>query len=182
MNPADERSDAELIALCNSGDEGAFAVLFERHKGFVHRVAARFARDADAAHDAVQETFLYLLRQFPGFTLTSRLTTYLYPIAKNAALARTRKDMRMRLGLARAEETAESAAGMPIDEKGLPPAVQRTLAAMPEGQREALVLRVVEGMSMEEIGLALGIPAGTVKSRLHAAMAALRGASEEKKT
>ncbi len=48
MNPADERSDAELIALCNSGDAGAFAVLFERHKGFVHRVAARFARDADA--------------------------------------------------------------------------------------------------------------------------------------
>jgi RNA polymerase sigma-70 factor (ECF subfamily) len=89
----DPRPDSALLSLLRNGDALAFEVLYHRHKDFVHRVAIRFARDHDQALDVVQETFASLLRHQPT-RLEGRLTTYLYPIAKNAALAMRRKDRR----------------------------------------------------------------------------------------
>ena len=101
----DPRSDRTLIATCNEGDAveaaQAFDVLYRRHKDFVLRVAKRFLPDTDSALDVLQETFLYLLRRFPptgtGIDLTAKLTTLLYPIAKNMALTALRRTRRFRL-------------------------------------------------------------------------------------
>ena len=172
----DPRSDEALVALCNEGDAGsaadAFDALYRRHKDFVLRVALRFAPDVDTALDVLQDTFVQLLRRFPpsgeGLRLTAKMTTLLYPIARNAAISAQRKAS----GLPLAREVAP-------DNLPAPPAretddICRLLAELPAGQREALTLRFVDGLTLEEIARVLDIPLGTVKSRLHLGIAALK--------
>ena len=163
----DPRSDNALIAVCNDGSAReaarAFEVLYRRHKAYVLRVALRFVPDTDTALDVLQETFLYLLRQFPpagpGIELTARLTTLLYPVAKNTALTALRRGNRFPAADVEPDElaVAPAAAGDAAD----------VIAALPVRQREVLLLRFVDGMTLAEIAQVLDIPLGTVKSRLH---------------
>ena len=169
-----ETSDEALVDICNSGNrrdaEQAFAVLYERHKDFVIRVAMRYLGDHDAALDVLQETFAYLLKKFPptgkGLVLTARMTTLLYPVAKNSSISILRKSARLRSDIDPDKlEAAESPA--PGDFGGI-------LAGLSAEHREAVTLRFVDGMTLEEIATALEIPLGTVKSRLHLAIKSLR--------
>ncbi|HEX5786645.1 MAG TPA: sigma-70 family RNA polymerase sigma factor [Woeseiaceae bacterium] len=183
----DRLSDEELVRLCNEGGResatAAFAALYARHKDFVVRVALRFVPDADAALDVLQETFGYLLKRFPppgpGLTLSAKLTTLLYTVAKNTAI-----DVRRRTDRFRGADAVEpdslpadddrSAAGAGLD-------LHPLLATLSEERREVLLLRFVDDLSLQEIAAALGIPLGTVKSRLHLAVKALRESPEAKK-
>ena len=162
--------------ICNHGHPraatAAFEALYLRHKDYVLRVALRFTPDIDTALDVLQDTFVHLLRRFPpageGITLTARLTTLLYPIVKNTALTAARKAGRFPSS---DDVTPEDVPAPPVrDDRDL----GRVLANLPPGQREALTLRFVDGMSLSEIAAALGIPEGTVKSRLHGGIANLR--------
>ena len=172
----DSRSDEALVEICNHGDaraaEAAFESLYLRHKDFVLRVALRFAPDIDTALDVLQDTFVQLLRRFPptgeGLTLRARLTTLLYPIAKNAAITAARKTGRFPVA---ADITPEDVPAPPGRDDG---DLGKVLANLPPGQREALTLRFVDGLLLNEIAQALGIPEGTVKSRLHGGIAKLR--------
>lgn len=171
----DPRSDEMLVRTCNRGGPGAaaaFEALYRRHKDYVLRVALRFAPETETALDVLQETFLQLLRKFPpngdGIELTARLTTLLYPIARNAAIDARRRAARLPVD-----------ADVPPDE--LPAAPEpdthdlgKLLAGLSDHQREALTLRFVDGLTLEEIAQALAVPLGTVKSRLHLGVARLR--------
>ena len=88
------RSDVELVAAINSGDAAAFEVLYFRHRDWVAGLAFRFTADNDASLDVLQETFLYLLRKFPGFRLTANLKTFLYPAVRHLAIAARHKAAR----------------------------------------------------------------------------------------
>lgn len=169
MPPNDPRSDAQLIAACNRGDEAAFAALYRRHRDYVLRVAQRFCGDRDLALDAMQETFLHLLGRFPGFRLDAgaRLTSFLYPVAKHAALAGRRKAERMR-------GDGDALADRPAPARPAGDAATEVLARLPDEHREVLALRFVDGFTLAEIAAALGLPLGTVKSRLHHGLAKLR--------
>jgi RNA polymerase sigma factor (sigma-70 family) len=92
----DPRTDAELVADANAGDAAAFEAIYLCHRDWVLRVACRFTHDQSEALDVLQETFLLLLRKFPGFELTSRMTTFLYPVIRHTALAPRRKSSRER--------------------------------------------------------------------------------------
>jgi RNA polymerase sigma-70 factor (ECF subfamily) len=171
----DKRSDAELVEMCNSGsrDEAikAFETLYRRHKDFVLRVANRYVRDTDQAMDVLQETFSYLLKKFPppgpGLELSAKLTTFLYPVAKNSAITAARK--------------AERYPSSGIDPDSLTAEVQTPdsdietlLSDLPAERREVVLLRFVDDMPLQDIAAALDIPLGTVKSRLHLAIRQLR--------
>ena len=173
----DRQSDEELVRLCNVGSadeaEAAFASLYRRHRDFVLRVALRHVPDNDSALDVVQETFSYLLRKFPpggaGLTLTARLTTLLYPVAKNNAISLQRKAARS--GNAdRDPDELPSAADRSNDDRD----VLSLLAGLSAERRELVTLRFVDDMSLQDIATALDLPLGTVKSRLHAAISDLR--------
>lgn len=168
----DSRSDEALIAAVNHGDTAAFEVLYYRYRDWVAHMAFRFTGDRDLALDVLQETFLYFSKKFPGFRLTARVTTFLYPAVRNYSIAARRKGERFVL-----EETIpeSAAAEKPQDTIG------DLISALPEEQQEVLLLRFVDGMSMEEIAAALRIPAGTVKSRLHYAIKTLRESDRTKK-
>lgn len=164
-----EPGDADLLARVARGDEAAFAELYRRHGEWVHRLARRFV-DAEQARDVTQEAFLHLVEAAGRLRLSGRLTTYLYPVVKNLCLAVKRRDRRLRIG----EPPADAALSISAPDPGGNAALLDALSRLPDGQREVLLMRVVDGMAVEEVAAALGLPAGTVKSRLHAALAALR--------
>ena len=164
-------SDEKLIQRAANGDVEAFESLYKRHRDGVYRLAWRFTRDHQLALDVLQETFTYLLKKLPGFVLTSKLTTYLYPVIKHLAFEMIRKNNRMVCDdMAIAELSFQPA--LPTEETEDLAAV---LSVLPAAQREVLLMRFMDNMNLQEIANALEIPLGTVKSRLHKALAALRG-------
>lgn len=171
MTGADRRSDQELIAAANRGDGSAFEALYLRYREWVVGLACRLTRHREDALDVLQETFAYFFGKFPGFRLTAKLTTFLYPAIRNLSLARVRERRRTTpaadLGADLVVPVEESAPAAASDLEAL-------LAGLNEGERAVLVLRFVDGLALKEIAEALDIPLGTVKSRLHNALAALR--------
>lgn len=175
----DELTDEALVELCNRGGANdaahAFEALYSRHRDYVLRVAMRFVRDRDLAHDALQETFAYLLRKFPpqgaGLVLTARLQTLLYPVAKHCAISALRK-----AGRGAEHGTDDTLDDLPAEtaEGPDPRVIDAALAGLSPERREVLTLRFVDDLSLAEIAVALDVPLGTVKSRLHLALKQLR--------
>ncbi len=172
MAQPDARSDQELIAAINNGDPHAFEVLYFRYRDWVAGLAYRFTADNDTALDVLQETFLYFLKKFPGFRLTANLKTFLYPAVKNLSITALRK--RERYQSSEAEQGELERAAAPEDLRPGADVVAQALGGLPEEQREVLLLRFVEEFSLQEIAETMNIPLGTVKSRLHNALQALR--------
>lgn len=175
----DPRSDEALVQACNEGDASqaaqAFEALYLRHKDYVLRVALRFVPDTDTALDVLQETFAYLLRRFPptgeGLVLTAKLTSLLYPVAKNTAITALRKAGRFPSGDQAPDDLPGAERAEPSGGSG---DIRKVLAELPAGQREVLQLRFVDDLSLQEVADVLEIPLGTVKSRLHLGIARLR--------
>jgi RNA polymerase sigma-70 factor (ECF subfamily) len=171
QDPIDVRTDPELIAAINGGDAAAFEVLYQRYRDWVVHLAARLTGDEHLALDVLQETFLYVLKKFPGFRLTAQFKSFLYPAVRNLSIAARRKTKRLQSDETELQAIADTAAqSQPTAAADL----AFVLDGLPEEQREVLLLRFVDGFSLAEIAGALGIPLGTVKSRLHNALAALK--------
>lgn len=173
------RSDQELVAAVNRGDVAAFGTLYVRHRDWVVNLAFRFTGDRDLALDVLQETFLYFQKKFPGFRLTARLQTFLYPAVRNLSIAARQKAQRLQ-----SDESALENIAAPTDPT-MPGSVRSELAEalemLSDEHREVLLLRFVDDLSLAEIAAALGIPLGTVKSRLHNALETLRRDERTKK-
>jgi RNA polymerase sigma-70 factor (ECF subfamily) len=154
-NQLDSRTDQQLIA-----------------RDWVVNLACRFTGSEDLALDVMQETFLYLLRKFPGFRLTANLKTFLYPAVKNLGLAARRKAGRYQSSETELHilehATAHDPAPNPAND------LRAALANLSAAHREVLLLRYVDGLALAEIADAVEVPLGTVKSRLHHALEALR--------
>ncbi len=164
-------SEKELIELVNEGDPDAFEVLYRRYRDWVYRLAWRFTGNQQDALDVLQETFIYLLGKFPGFRLTASMTTFLYPVVKHLSLTLRSKNRRFtsdeeilrELPAPASKETQSSRSELAV-----------VLAVLPDEQREVLLMRFVDDMTLQEIATALSIPVGTVKSRMHHALQRLR--------
>ncbi|MBS0186750.1 MAG: sigma-70 family RNA polymerase sigma factor [Planctomycetes bacterium] len=167
----DPRADALLVGLASRGDDEAFLALYRRHRSFVISVARRYTRDESEALDVLQDTFAYLIKKLPTLRLTSKLSTFLYPAVRNIALTIRRKD---RMAALSPEHDAAARSSAPGGPETGPRPIEKVVADLPEGQREVLLLRFVNDLSLREIAAVLNIPVGTVKSRLHQAIATLR--------
>jgi len=170
----DPRDDQTLVEAINRGDPAAFEALYYRYRDWVVRLARRFTgNDADAL-DVLQEAFAYLLGKFPGFRLTARMTTFLYPVVKHLSLGLLRSDRTHRSHSAEAQALAEVPAPPTEDPSASRSELAAVMAALPESHREVVLMRFVDGLTLAEIADALTIPIGTVKSRLHNALETLR--------
>ena len=168
---ADPRSDQQLVAAINAGEGAAFDALYFRYRDWVVRLAHRFTGHGDDALDVLQETFAYVFRKFPGFRLTASMTTFLYPVVRNLSIAARKKRTRLVLGNDAGADAVAPATSDPAADRA---ELRVVLDGLPEAQREVLLMRFVDGMNLAEIGDALAIPEGTVKSRLHNALRTLR--------
>jgi len=164
-------SDHELIELVNKGDQEAFESLYHRYKDWVFQLAWRITGNRADALDVLQETFTYLLGKFPGFELTAAMTTFLYPVVRHVSFRIRSKSSRF---VSEEEFLDELAAPQSEENEHYRSELAAVLIVLPDQQREVLLMRFVDDMSLQEIAAALTIPVGTVKSRLHNALRVLR--------
>ncbi|BCV22537.1 MULTISPECIES: RNA polymerase sigma factor [Neomoorella] len=170
-----DRSDAELIALSQQGDEGAFAELVARYQKKVYTVALRLLQDREESLDVAQEVFLRAYRALPGFQPGAALAPWLLAIAANASRDHWRQRRRERGGPAATpvdEETllavADSRAGPAKlwEEAETRRMVKEAVAALPWDYRVPIVLWHFQDLSYEEIARTLALPLNTVKTRI----------------
>jgi RNA polymerase sigma-70 factor, ECF subfamily len=163
--------DEELVRRYLAGDSGAFTDLVRRHETRVYNLAYRMLGNADDAREASQEAFITCVRKLKGFRGESAFGTWLYRVASNACYDALRRRKRTPVPL---EELPEAESGLDVAASSADVVdVQRALVRVPEEFRLVLILHDVEGMPYEEIAVAVGIPVGTVKSRLHRGRVAL---------
>lgn len=171
--------DAELVVAARSGDRGALDSLLRRHYDRIYAVCRRITgSDADAA-DAAQEAMISIVRNLDKFDGRSTFGTWVYRIATNASLDELRRARRRPLlaGPDRDDgtvhETADPDAGLRIEAVADHLALDHALTGLSEEFRVPLVLRDVADLDYSEIAATLGIPLGTVKSRIARGRAAL---------
>lgn len=164
--------DAALLARCSTGDPEAFRMFVEHYQVMVFALLSRLTGRGPHVEDLAQETFVRAHRALPGFDATgsARLSTWLLTIGTRVAI-----DVRRRSGRSEAHvrELLQSA---PVPGPASPEqlcgraelmsAIQRAAAELPEDQRIAFVLSEFHDFGLAEIAEALGIPEGTVKTRL----------------
>jgi RNA polymerase sigma-70 factor, ECF subfamily len=171
-------TDDELVGRSLAGDADAFAQLVDRHRQRVYNVCLRLLGDPEDAADASQDTFLSVLTKLGQFRGEAAFTTWLHRIAVNAChdLARKRRRQPM-LRLAGDADLPEQQTGPSVpdhaDELAGTRDVVAALAAIPDEFRVVLVLTDLQDLTYEEVSKILGIPIGTVRSRLHRGRVAL---------
>lgn len=173
---ADETSDVELIARARAGDDRAFGALVERYEGAVAATVIGMLGRGDDADDVGQETFIRFHRALDRFRGESSLKTYLVHIAMNLSLNALKRRRRSLLRFVSRDEhdvdLPESRVGPDgdVDVNELQHFVQRAVARLGEKHRAVVVLRLFQDCSTRETAQILGVPEGTVLSRLSRAM------------
>ena len=168
---ADRRDDDTLVAAAQAGDRAALDALLRRHYDRVHAVCRRIAGSTRDADDATQEAMISIVRGIGRFDGRSAFSTWIYRIATNAALDELRRRQRRPALHVVADEGPDPEVVDPLAERRLEGVVDRlsiddALAALPDDFRAAVVLRDVADLDYAEIAEVLGVPVGTVKSRI----------------
>jgi RNA polymerase sigma-70 factor (ECF subfamily) len=167
--------DTELVRLAQRGDEGAFASLCVAVGDRLHAVAHRILRDTDLAEDATQQALLAIWRDLPQLRDPARFDTWSYRLLVRACYAegrRTRHWTPNLHALAAEQVAAPAHDGMVVDRDQL----ERGFRRLSIEHRAVVVLHHYLDLTVDEIAETLGIPAGTVRSRLFHAMRGLRAA------
>ena len=166
-----------LVELARDGDEEAFASLIRMAGDRLMAVAFRILRDVDRAEDAVQQAIVTAWRDLPRLRDPDRFGGWLYRVLVNACYAEARRTRRWdaNVRLLIPETTSGPDELLSVEDRD---ELERAFRRLPPEQRAAFVLHHYAGMRLTDIGEALEIPVGTVKSRLHYATATLRAAIE----
>ena len=185
-------TEEQLIGRLEAGDTAALESLMARHAGRVYRVALGITRSPADAEEVVQDVFLTLVRKVATFEGRSALSTWLYRVATNSALARRRgKRAQVEVSLEEALPAFRDDGHRDGDRSYLlldwserpdeellsgesRRAMARAIDLLPDHYRAVLILRDVEELTNEEAAQALGEPVSSIKSRLHRARMALR--------
>lgn len=182
------RPDTWLVEACRGGDDAAFAELVRRYKDRVFHVAYRFLSNYEDASDVAQDAFIRAYNGLAAFRGDAKVSTWLYSIVTNLARNRLRyagrkgRDRSVSLealaedapGCAQAVAIAhETPCGAAMGHE-LEEVLQGCLEKLPEHCRMVFVLRMYEELNYADIAEVMGIPVGTVKSRLNEARALLR--------
>ena len=174
-----------LIRRCQQGDDLAVEVLVQRYQNYVYRLCYLVMRNEQDAEDMTQETFIRACRALPRFEIREGVSfeAWLYRIAVNCCRSRLRRKSHQVL------PWPEPAPQLMAEPEGQPErrAVQKewrtemldAIDSLGEKHRIVVILRYYAGMSNEEIAETIGVPSGTVRSRLHVARERLRPVLEE---
>lgn len=168
-------TDAQLLADAREGSAEAMEALLARHEKQVYRFGLRMCGDEEAAREVLQETLLTAFRSLRSFRGEASLSTWLYQIARSFCLRSRRRGS--------GHEPLEHAGQVPCDTPAaddrahageVAELLQAALLALSTEQREAVVLRDVEGLSVEEAAGVVGLGVPAFKSRLHRARLTMR--------
>ena len=177
--------DFVLMERIGAGDHEAFRELVERHQHAVIGTVAKMLWNASESEDIAQQVFLRIWRNAKRYRPDAKFTTYLFTITRNLVFNESRRKSRKKeVSSDEREETSQQVTAANPDRQPdaellqaeLQSAVDAAIAALPEAQRMAVVLRRYEQLSYEEIAKVLGLSVSAVKSLLFRARTALREA------
>lgn len=171
----DSALDRTIISRCKNRDAEAFSIIVDQYQARIYGFVRRMLRNTEDAEDVAQEVFIKAFENFDRFDGRASLSTWLFKIASNLCIDRARKRGR-RPELVSLEpgngEGIQDAADLRWDPQSsvvtseMEQAIEEALAQLSEKLRSVLLLHDLEELSYEEISKAVGIPVGTVKSRL----------------
>lgn len=171
-------SDQELISQARDGDRHAFRELVDRHEGAVAATVRGMLGNSESARDVGLEVFVRFHRSISSFRGEANLRTYLTRIAINLSLNELKRQSRERKrfsGLDEAEpEDTRKHPDRKIMDQERDAMVRAAITSLDTPFREVVVLRLINGLSVRETASALGVPTGTVLSRLSRAQEKLR--------
>ena len=177
--------DLGLVQRVQRGDKTAFDLLVRKYQHKVIKLVTRYLRNPSDAEDVAQEAFIKAYRAMPQFRGDSAFYTWLYRIAintaKNAIVSRDRNPVEFDLDMQAIEESQSMQARLAdtttpeslLQTEEIRTTVNQAIDALPEDLRTAIVLRELEGLSYEDIALAMECPVGTVRSRIFRAREAI---------
>ena len=184
--PAD--SDLQLVERTVAGDQRAYELLVIKYQRRIERLIGRMVRDTDLVQDIAQETFIRAYRALHQFRGDAQFYTWLYRIAVNTA-KKALMDMKRNPIISENalrggddedetsrvdnELTTEETPETVLAAQEIARVVNAAMEALPEDLRQAVTLREIEGLSYEEISLAMNCPIGTVRSRIFRAREAI---------
>lgn len=187
--PLEKTVDADwpLVERTIAGDQRAYGLLVIKYQRRVQRLVGRMVRDVDLVEDITQETFIRAYRALHQFRGDAQFYTWLYRIAVNTAkkalleLKRDRtisesffaQDEEDETSLRQNEPSSDETPESVLAAKEIAGVVNSAMDELPEELRQAVVLREIEGLSYEEISLAMSCPIGTVRSRIFRAREAI---------
>ena len=177
----------EFLARLKGYDSEAFRVLVQAFRDRIYNLGMKLLRNPEDAEEILQETLLSVFDKIASFEGRSRLSTWIYAIASNAALSRLRKKSTQNVTFDE-EDTLKINEGWlrngsesfainkndPLVLKELQQRLDAAIESLPEGYREMFVLKEVEMMPIKDIAALFGIRPGAVKTRLHRARLMLR--------
>ncbi|MCH8153313.1 MAG: sigma-70 family RNA polymerase sigma factor [Planctomycetes bacterium] len=183
--------ELELLEAHRGGDSGAIGELLRAYQGRIYSICYRMVRDEHDARDLTQDTMLRVLQGLDSFDQRSKLSTWVIRVTMNCCLSHLRKQRLRRHSSIDAVHGANAPAHPPssmttgelsaprrVEQAEMGSMLLRALDSLDSQMRAVLVLRDMQDLEYEHIGEVLGIPLGTVKSRLFRARCALRAAAE----
>ena len=170
--------DEELILQFQQGNENAYIELVNRYKNKLINFTYNYLGDRDLAEDIVQETMLKLYEKRHYYKAIAKFSTWIYTIARNQANTELRK--RKRRNISFLSQMTKNGKDFDLDSKSpdlinelqntyLAKRINKAIQLLPEHFREVIVLRDIQGLSYEDIGLVMDAPLGTIKSRINRA-------------
>jgi len=175
VHRAHDDSDETLVERASAGDRRALELLLDRHADRVHAICRRIVGDPEDTLDATQEALIAVARGITRFDGRAAFTTWLHRIATNAALDELRRRKRRVLTTSPRDDLPDAGASTVEQRVAAKLDVDAALAQVPEDFRVAVVLRDLCDLDYPEIAEVLGVPAGTVKSRISRGRQALAG-------
>ncbi|MDA2814527.1 RNA polymerase sigma factor [Nocardiopsis sp. RSe5-2] len=176
-------TDRALLTAAAKGDESALRVLYERHAAAMLRLLRRLTSDPGTAEELLQESWLAVWRSAGTFRGEASVRGWLLGVARRQAHNRLRRLRPVHVALDAEDAPDPPDPGADVEGRVLASAGHReilaAITALPRRHREVVVLALVEELPYADIAEALGIPVGTVKSRMAKARARLSGALAE---
>src|SRR6266581_1503654 len=175
------RTDEELVEACLAGEDSAFDVLLGRWEKRIRGAIYRLVGSDEEARDLCQEAFLKAYKSLRSFKQEARFSSWLYQIALN--LCRDRIRRRRGKTMVSLDELEEGGAAMPVagptaldllQERDTSRLVAQAIEALPDEQREVIILKEYQGLTFLEIAQVLDVPISTVKTRLYRGLDQLR--------
>jgi RNA polymerase sigma-70 factor (ECF subfamily) len=160
----DVRSDEELMHDYLAGEKNAIAILLERRRDWMWSVARKTVRDVAIAEDAVQEAMTAVFRKAHTFRSESKVTTWMYMIVQNACIDLLRKES-IRPPLSDGDDAAIQESTSFADQSDTKVIITQALTTLPDEQRLALTMTIIEGYTTDEAAAIAGVAPGTIKSR-----------------
>ncbi len=166
-------TDEQLVELCLSGQDEAFAVLVKRYQNQIFSLAYRLGGDYDEAKDLAQEAFFKVYQELRSFDTKRKFFPWLYRVAHNTCINGINRRPKAALILDELQNYAESEAKpgscpeLSFEEKEASALLKKHLLGLPEQYRIPLLLKYIEGLTYQEISAKMDLPVTTIETRLY---------------